>query len=85
MIVDGKKVELEQIQLTGADIANIVTQTPIVVEDFTLCKAMICTMVDVFCVKHNKDPKEFCEELGNAVTECRRMCEIEEMFRCSDV
>ena len=85
MIVDGKELELEQIQLTGADIVNIVTQTPIVVEDYAICMTMICTMVDVFCAKHNKDPKEFCEKLGNVVTDYRRMCEIEEMFRCSDV
>lgn len=85
MIVDGKEVELEQVQLSGAGIASIITQTPLIVEDYLFCMAMISTMIDVFCEKHKKDPKEFCEEVGRAVTDCRRMCEIEELFRCSDV
>lgn len=85
MIVDGKKVDIEQVQLSGADIASIVTQTPLIVEDYTICMAMMCTMIDVFCEKHKKDPKEFCEEVSSTVTECRMMCEMEGLFRCSDV
>ncbi len=85
MIVDGKKVDIEQVQFSGADIVDIITQTPLMIENYTICKAMISTMIDVFCEKHKKDLKSFVKRLVGQLQiaeECVRLRSYSDIQMC---
>ena len=87
MIVDGKEIIVDEVQFTGADIANIMMQTPHVVEDKEICLSLIIGTVNEFCKVHKENVHNVCDLIAESIRVCNMICEFEDVeeMKCLDV